>query len=88
MLIDRIEQAIWRSPGLTATQIANTLFGVDGYHQRVATACQRLWELGRTERRGKGGPGDPFTYFPVRRSGANTSQRQPPRDGHSEFDRA
>ena len=81
MLIDDIKEVIHRTPGLTATQIAEILFGPDGYHQRVASMCLALWEHGRVERRGNGGPGDPFTYYPgVERSSTpvNRSGRDDP----------
>ncbi len=67
MLIDDIEQVIRRTPGLTATEIARMLYGADGYHQRVGTTCTALVKAGRAEQRGKGGPGDPFIYFPIKR---------------------
>jgi hypothetical protein len=65
MLIDELERLIVRKPGLTATQIAAELYGADGYGERVRGACWTLVERGRIERRGVGGPCDPFTYHPV-----------------------
>jgi hypothetical protein len=64
MLIEKIEQVVQRTPGLTATQIAGAIFGFDGYHQRVSALCRELVKLGRIERRGKGGPSHALTYFP------------------------
>jgi hypothetical protein len=66
MLVDDVEQVIHRSPGLTATEIAQTLFGIDGYRERVGAVCQSLIKSGRVSRHGAGGPGHPFTYHPTR----------------------
>jgi len=65
MLLDDIERIICEKPGLTATQIARVLFGASGYGERVNHICLALARVGRIERRGRGGPGDPFTYFPL-----------------------
>ena len=67
MLIDELEQLIVHKPGLTATQIAAEFYGPDGYGERVRGVCRTLVELGRIERRGSGGPGVPFTYYPLAR---------------------
>ncbi len=64
MLIDLVEQTIRDKPGLTASEIAFELYGPNGYHQRVAAECRMLVYLGRIERRGSGGPSDPYTYHP------------------------
>lgn len=63
-MLDELERLIHLTPGLRATQLAEALFGVDGYHERVGAACRTLVQLGRAERRGSGGPGDPYTYHP------------------------
>jgi hypothetical protein len=65
MLIDDIEKTIQTNPGLTATQIAKVIYGPQGYGEQVRTGCLALLRAGRIERRGRGGSGDPFTYYPV-----------------------
>jgi hypothetical protein len=60
-----IETFIRSNPGLTATQIAVGLFGVRGYRQLVATTLRVLCAAERVERRGHGGPGEPFRYYPA-----------------------
>ena len=65
VLIDDVERQIRRTPGLTAMELARVLFGDNGYDQRVSAECRALAYVGRIERRGKGGPGHPFTYFPA-----------------------
>jgi len=65
MLIEDVERLIQEAPGLTATALAQRLFGYDGYHSRVSAEIRALVHVKRVERRGGGGPGDPFTYYPV-----------------------
>jgi hypothetical protein len=65
MLLDDVERLIREAPGLTATALAHRLFGHDGYHSRVSAECRALVHVRRVERRGGGGPGDPFTYYPI-----------------------
>lgn len=73
MLIDDAERVIRATPGLTATQIARKLYGIDGYGERVRPACQGLHKLGRIERIGMGGPGDPFRFYPAADAAASSS---------------
>ncbi|HTV35258.1 MAG TPA: hypothetical protein VMF12_02410 [Xanthobacteraceae bacterium] len=65
MLLDKLEQLIRETPGLTATELAERLFGIDGHHSRVSAECRLLAHFKRVERRGAGGPGDPYRYYPV-----------------------
>jgi hypothetical protein len=65
MLVDKLEHLIREVPGLTATELAQRLFGLDGYHTRVSAECRLLAHLKRVERRGTGGPADPYRYFPL-----------------------
>ena len=65
MLLDDVERTIHEKPGLTATQIARMLYGANGYAEQVNHSCLALTQVGRIERRGRGAPGDPFTYHPV-----------------------
>jgi hypothetical protein len=64
MLIDDIERTIRSNPGLTATELSRILFRRDGYAERINGACNALARVGRVERRGKGGFGHPFRYYP------------------------
>ena len=73
MLIDDVEKIVRTRPGLSAKQIAGALFGLDGYGERVRSACQALHHSGRIERTGEGGPGDPFRYFPSADDAARTA---------------
>jgi len=65
MLLEDVERLIHEVPGLTATALAQRLFGHDGYHSRVSAECRALVHVRRVERRGSGGPADPFTYYPM-----------------------
>jgi hypothetical protein len=74
MLLDDVERVIRENPGLTATQIAKVLYGPHSYGERVRTACLMLSMAGQIERRGRGGPAEPFTYYPL--SGGNPGQAE------------
>ena len=63
-LADDLEQLVRRRPGLTELALAKSMFARMGYQQRVNSSCRRLFREGRVERRGIGGPGHPFTYYP------------------------
>jgi hypothetical protein len=69
-LVAHIPLFIQHSPGHTAAQISQALFGLAGYHERVGNTLRMLSDLGNVERRGGGGPGDPFRYHPI--------QKEPP----------
>jgi len=63
-IADKIITALRQHSGLSAVEIAVNIFGRrHPYTQRINHACRRLVDAGRLERRGKGGPGDPFTYY-------------------------
>ena len=62
-LQQRILSEIGKSPGLTEREIAERIFGSDGYQQQVNPDCRRLFEKGLVERRGLGGPSDPYRYY-------------------------
>jgi len=74
-LADEIEKLVRRKPGLTQMDLARMLHGRAGYKQQVNLTCRRLVAEGRLERKGRGGWGDPFTYYPPRikhRAGGET----------------
>ena len=57
---------IENGPGRTETELAEAIFGKAGYQQRVNGDCNLLLGRGRIERRGGGGPSDPYRYHPAR----------------------
>jgi hypothetical protein len=59
---ERIRKAVSIRSGMTEAELSRLLFGKDGYQQRVNTTCRLMIARGELERRGAGGPGDPFTY--------------------------
>lgn len=63
-IIDDVETVIVKWPGLTETELAKALYGLNGYPQQVNAACRALIRRGRIERRGKG-YAEPFTYYPA-----------------------
>jgi hypothetical protein len=65
MLIDDVEKLIRERPGMKATELAMAFYGPGGYHDRIGGLCRQLFQAYRIERRGNGGPGDPFRYYPA-----------------------
>ena len=59
---ERILAEVARKPHLTEHEIAQALFGQDGYQQRVNQDCRWLVSQGKLQRNGVGGSSDPFTY--------------------------
>jgi hypothetical protein len=64
MLVDDVEKLIRERPGMKATELAVALYGPSGYHDQIAGLCRQLLNAHRIERRGSGGPSDPFRYYP------------------------
>ena len=56
---------IENGPGRTETELAQAIFGRDGYRQRVNSDCNLLLNRGLVERRGAGGPSDAYRYYPA-----------------------
>ena len=65
-LADEIEKLVRRKPGLTDVELVRRLHGRAAYQLQVNSTCRRLVAEGRLERQGRGGWGDPFTYYPPR----------------------
>ena len=53
---------IEKGPGRTEAELAEAIFGRAGYQQRVNGDCTLLVSRGQVERRGSGGPSDPYRY--------------------------
>ena len=56
---------IEHGPGRTESELAGAIFGQEGYQQRVNGDCNLLVNRKQVERRGVGGPADPYRYHPV-----------------------
>ena len=63
-LADVLTFIIKSGPGRTEAQLAEAIFADKGYQQRVDEDCHVLVNRGVIERRGAGGPADPFRYYP------------------------
>lgn len=57
---------IENGPGRTETELAQAIFGRDGYQQRVNSDCIMLLNRGLVERRGEGGPSGAYRYCRVK----------------------
>ena len=67
-IADVLPFLIENGPGRTEAQLAEAIFGHAGYQQRVNGDCRLLLSRGCIERRGDGGPSNPYRYFPVKQS--------------------
>jgi hypothetical protein len=63
--IDVLEFLIEKGPGRTETDLARAIHGGTAYQQQVNQDLRMLVGLGKAERRGDGGPNDPFKYHPA-----------------------
>lgn len=63
----RLLAAIRNSPGRTESELAHALFGDHASQARVNFPCRLLEIRQCVERRGLGGPGDPYRYYPGER---------------------
>lgn len=71
----RIEELVANEPGMTEAQLSQTIFGDEGYQQRVNSNCRRLIAAGKIERSGDGGRLDPYKY---RLAGGKRLAKTPP----------
>jgi hypothetical protein len=62
-LSDDLEALIARRPGLTEAQLADDLFGANGYQQRVNSTCRRMLKQGRVRREGRGYRAETHRYY-------------------------
>ena len=65
-LAEKIAALVAVQPGLSEAQIAQRIYGAEGYPQMVNSKCRRLLQEGRIRREGQGYRTDPFTYHPPR----------------------
>ncbi len=56
-----------KGPGRTEAELAEAIYGPgpQAYQQHVNQDCRMLADARKIERRGAGGPADPFRYFPA-----------------------
>lgn len=62
-IADALVFLIENGPGRTEAELAEAIFGDQGYQQRVNGDCNLLVNRGAIERRGSGGPSDPYRYY-------------------------
>ena len=65
--LDVVRFLIEKGPGRTQRQIAEAIYGDDGYQQSVNWECGHLVRTEEFIVVGQGGPGDPLRYFPPSR---------------------
>ena len=64
--IDVLEFLIKKGPGRTEIELGRAIHGNAAYQQQVNQDLRLLVVRGRVERRGDGGPIDPFRYYTMR----------------------
>jgi hypothetical protein len=65
LLSDVLTYLIEKGPGRTEAQLAVAIYGSGAEQQSVNSDCRLLAGRGKVERRGEGGPADPFRYYPA-----------------------
>ena len=65
-IADALLFLIENGPGRTESELAEAIFGREGYQQRVNGDCNLLVNRKQVERRGVGGPADRYRYHPMR----------------------
>jgi hypothetical protein len=60
-----IQSLIEYGPGRTELELAKAIHGDAGVQQNVNQDCEALARMGRVDRRGAGGPGQPFRFSPT-----------------------
>lgn len=60
-----LEFLIRKGPGRTERELAEAIFGLGAEQQRVNQDVRRLELDGAVERRGAGGPSDPYRCYPI-----------------------
>ena len=63
---DVLQYLIQKGPGRTELELARAIHGGESYQQSVNTHCAMLVIEGKAERRGAGGRGEPYRYWPAR----------------------
>ncbi len=58
-----IQYLIEHGPGRMELELAKAIGGDAGVQQNVNRDCEALARMGRVERRGAGGQGEPFRYY-------------------------
>lgn len=62
---DVLQYLIQKGPGRTELELARAIHGDKAHSQNVNTYCVMLVIEGKAERRGGGGPGEPYRYWPT-----------------------
>ena len=75
-LADEIEELVRRQPGLADLDLVRMLHDRAGSQQQIKSTCRRLVAEGRIGRQGRGGWGNPFTYYPPEDSTPRAQRRE------------
>lgn len=63
--MDVLKFLIDKGSGRSEADLARAVHGEAGYQQQINQDCALLLSAGLVERRGSGGPADPFRYWPA-----------------------
>ncbi len=64
LIMDVLRVLIEKGPGRTEAELALAIYGDKGVQQNVNQDCRLLEARKLVERRGAGGPADPYRYYP------------------------
>ncbi len=80
-IADVIKFIVSHRPGLSESELSFAMFG-ERVQQRVNSDCRLLAGRGLIERRGSGGPSDPYRYFPTAFAVSSSHPGGQPLDGN------
>lgn len=64
-ILDVLTFLIEKGPGRTERELAQAIYGGSGKQQNVNQDCALLLGRGVVQKRGIGGPTDPYRYYPI-----------------------
>ena len=64
-LLNAVHAEIRMAPGRTEVELTQAILGSRFNYSRINAQTRRLLDVGLTRREGRGGPADPYRYYPA-----------------------